>query len=283
MTDGKSSGRAADMEPIEEGQDRGNVIRGLELSERFFGEYGLPMLQEQFPQYMDMIAAGVAGEGSDCFGFDDAISRDHDFEAGFCLWIPDRLEHELEFKPARAVLMAQSGQYNYSRCLRRGEYGAAAMALHEFVSAGLSMIFLLNRRYMPYYKWSFRAARELPVLREAAGELERLLTGGAAVPGDAAGVYEPGNTEPGDRNGVRGSVEKEAEDTEGSCGPAKKRLAGGPVRTEERIEMVCRAVVQELKRQGLTGGDWDYLEPHAMELTERIRDGELRNLHVMEG
>lgn len=41
--------------------------------------------------------------------------------------------------------------------------------------------------------------------------------------------------------------------------------------------MVCRAVVQELKRQGLTGGDWDYLEPHAMELTERIRDGELRN------
>ena len=72
------------------------------------------------------------------------------------------------------------------------------MALHEFVSAGLSMIFLLNRRYMPYYKWSFRAARELPVLREAAGELERLLTGGAAVPGDAAGVYEPGNTEPGD-------------------------------------------------------------------------------------
>lgn len=102
MTDGKSSGRAADMEPIEEGQDRGNVIRGLELSERFFGEYGLPMLQEQFPQYMDMIAAGVAGEGSDCFGFDDAISRDHDFEAGFCLWIPDRLEHELEFKLSRA-------------------------------------------------------------------------------------------------------------------------------------------------------------------------------------
>lgn len=113
------------------------------------------------------------------------------------------------------------------------------------------------------------------MLREAAGELERLLTGGAAVPGDAAGVYEPGTTEPGDRNGVRGSVEKEAEDTEGSCGPARKRLAGGPVRTEERIERVCRAVVQELKRQGLTGGDWDYLEPHAMELTERIRDGEL--------
>ena len=85
MTDGKSSGRAADMELVKGGRDIGNAIRGLELSERFFGEYGLPMLQEQFPQYMDVIAAGVAGEGSDCFGFDDAISRDHDFEAGFCL------------------------------------------------------------------------------------------------------------------------------------------------------------------------------------------------------
>ena len=30
------------------------------------------------------------------------LSRDHDFEAGFCLWIPDRLEHELEFKLSRA-------------------------------------------------------------------------------------------------------------------------------------------------------------------------------------
>ena len=65
MTDGKSSGRAADMEPVRGSKDIGNAIRGLELSERFFGEYGLPMLQEQFPRYMDVIAAGVAGEGSD--------------------------------------------------------------------------------------------------------------------------------------------------------------------------------------------------------------------------
>ena len=65
----RAIGRAADMEPIEEGQDRGNVIGGLELSERFFGEYGLPMLRGAVSQYMDMIAAGVAGEGSDCFWF----------------------------------------------------------------------------------------------------------------------------------------------------------------------------------------------------------------------
>ena len=34
---------------------------------------------------------------------------------------------------------------------------------------------------------------------------------------------------------------------------------------------------------GLTDGSWDYLEPHAFEIMERIRDGELRNLHVMAG
>ena len=77
------------------------------------------------------------------------------------------------------------------------------------------------------------------MLREAAGELERLLTGGAAVPGDAAGVYEPGNTEPGDRNGVRGSVEKEAEDTEGSCGPAKKFMQPSAASREEASVTSC--------------------------------------------
>ena len=47
--------------------------------------------------------------------------------------------------------------------------------------------------------------------------------------------------------------------------------------------MVGSAIVRELQRQGLTGGNWEYLEPHALAVTETIRDGELRNLHLMEG
>ena len=42
-------------------------------------------------------------------------------------------------------------------------------------------------------------------------------------------------------------------------------------------------MIAEMARQGLTGGSWDYLEPHALEVTERIQDGNLRNLHLMEG
>ena len=49
------------------------------------------------------------------------------------------------------------------------------------------------------------------------------------------------------------------------------------------IEAVCGQIIRELKRQGLTDGGWDYLEPHAYEIMERIQDGEIRNLHVMEG
>ena len=51
----------------------------------------------------------------------------------------------------------------------------------------------------------------------------------------------------------------------------------------QAIEAVCAGIIGELRRQGITDGNWDYLEPHAYEVMERIRDGELRNLHVMEG
>lgn len=308
-------------------------MQGLELSERYYLEYGKKMIEEQFPEYEGRIAAGVAGEGSDCFGFDDEISRDHDFEAGFCLWIPDRLEHELEFKlsraysrlpkeymgvrrseqslwgqnrrgviltgefyrrftgrpglpesltewlytpeyslacavngkvfrddlgefsrirkqlqagypedvrlkkiAARAALMAQSGQYNYERCRKHGEAGAASMALHEFVQNGLSMIFLLNNRYMPYYKWAFRAARNLKEHSGLAEQLENLLAG---------------------------NLKEE--------------------KIPAQIETISAGIIEALKKEGLTDGPWDYLEPHAMEIMERIRDGNLRNMHVMEG
>lgn len=305
---------------------------GLERARALYEEYGRPMIHEQFPEYEGRIAAGLAGRGSECFGFDDELSRDHDTEEGFCLWLEDvddiRIgvalarayralplqrggeksamaedktgvrrtgffyrrytgsagapenwqqwlylsshalaeatngavfrddlghfsairEQILHGMPedvrkkklaARAVEMAQSGQYNYARCLGHGEEGAAMLAMAEFVQAACGMIYLLNRRHMPYYKWMLRGLESLPLLGELRPALDFLLTGD----NDEAG---------------------------------RQTKAGV-------VEDICAAVVRQLRAQDLTGGDWDYLEPHAFQIMGRIENPEIRALHVMEG
>ena len=76
----------------------------------------------------------------------------------------------------RLLMMAQSGQYNYQRCLKHGETAAAQLAVGEFAQSTLSAFFLLHRTYMPYYKWSFRALRRLPGGEDLGRSLEWLLT-----------------------------------------------------------------------------------------------------------
>ena len=61
----------------------------LKQCKDFFEKYGLPMIEQEYPDLLDTAAFGMAGDGSDCFGFDDEISRDHDFEIGFCIWMTD--------------------------------------------------------------------------------------------------------------------------------------------------------------------------------------------------
>jgi hypothetical protein len=74
------------------------------------------------------------------------------------------------------LVMGQAGQYNYPRCIARGDTAAAQLAVFEFVKAALNVAFLLNRRYAPYYKWTFRALAELSVLSELYGEVEYLIS-----------------------------------------------------------------------------------------------------------
>ena len=64
-------------------------MKGLELSEAYYNEYGRRMIENDFPHLAGFLAAGLCGSGSECFGYDDGVSRDHDFEPGFILFVPD--------------------------------------------------------------------------------------------------------------------------------------------------------------------------------------------------
>lgn len=63
-------------------------MKGLELSQKYYEAYGKPMIEERFPDIADQTAAGLVGYGSECLGFDDEISRDHDYGPSFCIWLP---------------------------------------------------------------------------------------------------------------------------------------------------------------------------------------------------
>ena len=79
-------------------------MKGLELSRRYYEEHGKPMLERDFPLLLPYIAVGFVGSGSDRYGFDDEISRDHDFEPGFCIFLPgeDIVDRRSEFLLERA-------------------------------------------------------------------------------------------------------------------------------------------------------------------------------------
>ena len=62
------------------------------------------------------------------------------------------------------ITVAQTGQYNFTRSLKRSETFSAAYSALKFCTDAISLVFLLNRRYAPFYKWLHRAVRDLPLL-----------------------------------------------------------------------------------------------------------------------
>ena len=310
-------------------------VKGLELSRQFYEEYGVPLLRDRFADCASLVAAGLTGSGSECYGYDDELSRDHDFEPGFCLFLPeeDQLDRRTAFllerayaalpdayagfrraklaptggsrhgvfrlrawfeekiggwpeeltadqwlrlpssalaeavngavfqddagvwTRARAILaampedvrkkrlaghllmMAQSGQYNYLRCLGHGEPGAAQLSAGLFVHHAMEAMFLLHKRYLPFYKWAFRALRELPGGEDAARTFEWLLSSGNEPPLAQDKAYA--------------------------------------------MEGVAAEVIDLLRTQGLTDATCQDLEKHAYSVNDKIREESIRNLHIL--
>ena len=345
----------------------GNAMNGLELAREYYRRFGEPMLRERFPFLFPFLAAGLAGDGSECLGFDDEISADHDYGPGFCIWmrpedfekhgkevqrfydsLPDEFagmkarkswdgagerigamsvrdfyarfigleqppasnerwlflpeeklaaavsgevfmdgpgmfsrirEALLSYYPedvrikkiaARAAFMAQTGQYNYGRSMRREDPAAAQIAITSFLKSTMSMWFLLGKTYAPYYKWMFRS-------------LERMAQNEADAEKIPSGRY-------------RQRLSRVLELLREICllpeqsGAWPKPLPEGTDPYENRAdrkvncaEEICTLTLEELREQELTDAPGTFLEPHAREIMKRVRDPKLRGMHVLAG
>ena len=307
-------------------------MKGLEEARKFYEEAGAEMISRNFGDFENRIAVGLVGHGSECFGFDDQTSRDHDFETGFCLWLTKEDEEKIGFRLMRAydklvksvngeradrvvengfqgvfvtgdfyrrytgcdgapktwqdwlytnsayfaeatngevfrddlgeftkirneilhgmpedvrakkigscsLKAAQSGQYNYARCLAHGEEGAAMLALFEFVTNAIELAFLLNRKHCPYYKWALRSMDGLDKFAELKQPLEFLLT----ADNDKAGQS------------------------------VKKAI----------VEDISLALANEINAQFDLGVEGGFLEPYAYAIQKRIKNSDIRNLHIV--
>lgn len=146
--------------------------------------------------------------------------------------------------------MAQSGQYNYARMMKRGDIVAANHALSQFIEETLKVLYLLNRQYCPYYKWRFALAKQMFKEKIVLCQLESLVQA----------PFEP-------------LLYKETEERERRASDIKVKW----------IEEISHAVIEELKRQHLTDHDASFLQDHLENIRTRISDPEIKMMHVMEG
>ena len=71
-------------------------VKLLPQVEEYWTQVAFPALKREFPQLYSDLAAGLVGNGSECFGFDDLISRDHDWGVDFSLWVKEADQSEIK-------------------------------------------------------------------------------------------------------------------------------------------------------------------------------------------
>lgn len=70
-------------------------MKGLALAKSYWLSEGEPAFRRSCPEVLEQAAIGLVGEGSECFGFYDEISRDHDWGPRFCVWLPEEAPSSL--------------------------------------------------------------------------------------------------------------------------------------------------------------------------------------------
>lgn len=116
-------------------------MKGIEQARKFYTEVGIKMIADEFGDYQNRIAVGLVGHGSECFGFDDEVSRDHDFEVGFCMWLTKEDEEKIGFKLMRAY-----DKLKEEYCLKNG-FGKPRQSAGGASAQGVYRIDDFYRRY----------------------------------------------------------------------------------------------------------------------------------------
>ena len=111
-------------------------MNGLQLSREYYLNVAQPQLQRDFPEIYPRLAAGLAGNGSECFGYDDEFSRDHDWGVDFYIWTTESDISAIPSLRAWKDALFEKSPPEFTRS--RSEYGAriGVMTCGEFY-AGL--------------------------------------------------------------------------------------------------------------------------------------------------
>lgn len=97
-------------------------IKGLELSKRYFYDIVLPEFEKKLNDIFSLCAFGLVGEGSECYGYDDELSKDHDFGPSVCIWL--RKDDYLKYKDRiNKVLETLPKTYLGFQELKESEWG----------------------------------------------------------------------------------------------------------------------------------------------------------------
>lgn len=88
-------------------------MKGLDLSKKYFNELVYPLIGENFPQLKGRLAYGLVGEGSECYGLDDDLSKDHDFYPRLMVWMEDS-DYKNYGKPIKNLLAKESKDFDFN-------------------------------------------------------------------------------------------------------------------------------------------------------------------------